>query len=147
MNPCFYDEKITRPAETTTTTSSSARRRRTNTRRTASGSCETAAPGMQQHTMNEGCYKLPVRLMILIFLFRAYNAWILSTFYSPDEYWQSLEVAHELVFGYGAQLTWDWAMRIRGSVHVLLFSAVYWILLITGLDKTSLIVELNLNYN
>ena len=33
--------------------------------------------------------------------FRLWNALFVRTFFSPDEYWQSTEVAHRLVFGYG----------------------------------------------
>ena len=81
-------------------------------------------------------HHLSIKLVGIILLFRAYNAIVLATSYSPDEYWQVLEVAHEYVFGYGIQLTWEWSMRIRGSVHVLLFSAVYWVLKLTGTDQT-----------
>lgn len=39
-----------------------------------------------------------------VFAFMAFLRFILvffvRTFYVPDEYWQSLEVAHKLVFGY-----------------------------------------------
>jgi hypothetical protein len=45
---------------------------------------------------------------------RAVNVIALRTFFNPDEYWQSLEVAHRLVFGYG-HLTWEWAAGLRCS--------------------------------
>jgi phosphatidylinositol glycan class B len=32
--------------------------------------------------------------------FRLLNALLLQTFFNPDEYWQSAEVAHRIVFGY-----------------------------------------------
>lgn len=35
-----------------------------------------------------------------LIVFRVLNALLCSTSFVPDEYWQSLEVAHEMVFGY-----------------------------------------------
>eukprot|EP00971_Amphidinium_carterae_P301731 5994383-Amphidinium_carterae.1 len=42
-----------------------------------------------------------------IVLFRVVNALLLTTYFQPDEQWQSLEVAHKWVFGYG-HTTWEW---------------------------------------
>lgn len=39
-------------------------------------------------------------LLALIILFRCINSVLVQTFFDPDEYWQSLEVAHKVVFGY-----------------------------------------------
>ena len=41
------------------------------------------------------------RFGALVVCFRIWNALFVRTFFSPDEYWQSTEVAHRLVFGYG----------------------------------------------
>lgn len=51
-----------------------------------------------------------------------------QTFFQPDEYWQSLEIAHNIVFGYGYK-TWEWAREtpIRGVTHPLLFVPAYWL--------------------
>jgi GPI mannosyltransferase 3 len=38
-------------------------------------------------------------LFVPCLLLRAVNALLLRTFFNPDEYWQSLEVAHHAVFG------------------------------------------------
>lgn len=35
-----------------------------------------------------------------LMVFRVLNALLCSTSFVPDEYWQSLEVAHKVVFGY-----------------------------------------------
>jgi GPI mannosyltransferase 3 len=35
----------------------------------------------------------------LFLAFRIANAALLQTSFNPDEYWQSLEVAHRIVFG------------------------------------------------
>lgn len=44
--------------------------------------------------------------------------------HDPDEHWQSSEVAHRLVFGYGF-LTWEWTYAVRSYVHVLPFAALF----------------------
>ena len=55
--------------------------------------------------------------------FRAANALLVRTAFVPDEYWQSLEVAHDLVFGYGHR-TWEWAPEtaLRSFAHPVLFA-------------------------
>ena len=64
------------------------------------------------------------------------------TFFQPDEFFQSLDVAHRIVFGYG-KLTWEWqpAIAIRSIVYPILYVPVYWILSVTGLDDTVLLVS------
>lgn len=63
------------------------------------------------------------------------------TFFQPDEYFQSLEVAHHLVFGYG-QLTWEWTSErpIRSILYPALNVPIYWLLRILTLDRTKLLV-------
>ena len=58
------------------------------------------------------------------------------TFFQPDEFFQSLEVAHRAVFGYG-QLTWEWASTppIRSPFFPALFLPIYWIIKVTHLDS------------
>jgi hypothetical protein len=55
------------------------------------------------------------------------------TYFNADEFWQSVEVAHALVFGYG-HYTWEWTAALRGYTHPLLFAAPYWMLRVAGLD-------------
>ncbi|OSD08566.1 glycosyltransferase family 22 protein [Trametes coccinea BRFM310] len=59
------------------------------------------------------------------------------TFFQPDEYYQSLEVAHHLVFAYG-QLTWEWLAPnpIRSIIYPALNVPVYWLLKVFHLDGT-----------
>ena len=40
------------------------------------------------------------RIVFILVLFRWLNAALTQTYFAPDEYWQSLEVAHNVVFGY-----------------------------------------------
>ncbi|KAJ7272017.1 glycosyltransferase family 22 protein [Mycena haematopus] len=58
-----------------------------------------------------------------------------STVFQPDEYFQSLEPAHNLVFGYG-QLTWEWLSPrpIRSILYPALNVPIYWFLKVTSLD-------------
>jgi GPI mannosyltransferase 3 len=88
---------------------------------------------------------------------------ISQTFFQPDEFYQALEPAHHLVFGYG-YLTWEWrdlpelalpdnsgvtqtvlgslqGGRLRGWSWPGCFALIYWILQKTGLDGTTLIVS------
>ena len=39
-------------------------------------------------------------MFFALLAFRCVNALLLQTSFVPDEYWQSLEVAHKVVFGY-----------------------------------------------
>lgn len=63
------------------------------------------------------------------------------TFFQPDEYFQSLEVAHHAVFGYG-QLTWEWLAPnpIRSIVYPALNMPVYWLLKTLSVDDTAALV-------
>jgi hypothetical protein len=56
----------------------------------------------------------------LLIAYRIYNALLVGTMFDPDEYWQSLEVAHEYVYGYG-YLTWEWALQIRSFSYPYIF--------------------------
>ena len=78
-------------------------------------------------------------VLVLACVFRVVNAVLVRTYFSPDEYWQSLEVAHEFVFGtrFGTALTWEWLppAQIRGSLHPMVFAALYASLRALGLDS------------
>ena len=90
--------------------------------------------------------------------FRLFNALVSRTFFQPDEYWQALEVAHRLVFGYGYQ-SWEWRPAaagaevgvkellaggggggIRSPLYPFLFVPLFWVLRVTGLDDPVLLV-------
>ena len=87
---------------------------------------------------------------ILLFLvaFRILNALTISTFFQPDEYFQSLEPAWRMVFGEdsGAWITWvwffallrrlkcsqlkvlqEWRNALRSAIHPAVFATVYYI--------------------
>jgi phosphatidylinositol glycan class B len=69
-------------------------------------------------------------------------AFTTRTFFQPDEYFQALEPAHNLVFGYG-DLTWEWTSKppIRSILYPALNVPIYWILKILSLDQTFLLVS------
>jgi len=95
------------------------------------------------------CNCCPARLLCmqrstsLALVVRICIALFTRTFFQPDEYFQSLEVAHHLVFGYG-HLTWEWlsAQPIRSIVYPILNAPIYWLLEVLGLDHTKLLVDL-----
>lgn len=83
-------------------------------------------------------------LYLVALSFRIPNAWLSRTYFQPDEYWQSLEVAHRIVFGYGYR-TWEWRTLdgqggIRSPLYPLMFVPVYEALRFFQLDKTKLLV-------
>lgn len=94
-------------------------------------------------------------LFLSLLLFRSVVALITSrTVFAPDEHWQSLEIAHRIVFGYGFE-TWEWRDPrstvhnkqgwgngpIRSPIYPGIFVIPYWILAMLGLDDTILLVS------
>ncbi|KAI5479635.1 GPI mannosyltransferase 3 [Pseudohyphozyma bogoriensis] len=78
-------------------------------------------------------------LFLVALAVRLANALLTRTFFQPDEFWQSLEVAHRLVFGYGYK-TWEWRVvdgsgGIRSPLYPLLFVPVYWVLKVLKLES------------
>ncbi|KAF4525272.1 hypothetical protein B566_EDAN009355 [Ephemera danica] len=66
---------------------------------------------------------------------RLLSVWAVQTFFVADEYWQSLEVAHNFVFRYGHK-TWEWSEGLRSYFYPGLFAIFYKILSFVGLDTT-----------
>lgn len=65
----------------------------------------------------------PLVLQYLIIL-RIINAFTVNTFFQPDEYFQSLEPAHELAYGYG-EVTWEWLRQLRSFNYPFIFFLSY----------------------
>jgi GPI mannosyltransferase 3 len=78
----------------------------------------------------------------LILFYRLLLALFTSTFFQPDEYFQSLEVAHHAVFGYG-YLTWEWTTSrpLRSPLFPTAYAVVYQLLRVMRLDDTRLLVR------
>lgn len=75
-------------------------------------------------------------VLFYVTLWRLVSVFVIQTAHVPDEYWQSVEVAHRLAFGYG-YLTWEWREGIRSYVYPFLISIVYRILGFLHLDYVS----------
>ncbi|KAI0309180.1 glycosyltransferase family 22 protein [Amylostereum chailletii] len=84
---------------------------------------------------------MPPRTTALALSVRVLLALATRTFFQPDEFFQSLEPAHRIVFGYG-NLTWEWLAPnpIRSIVYPALNLPVYWALKTLGLDGTELLI-------
>ena len=83
-------------------------------------------------------------LFLKLAAFRIINACLVQTFFQPDEFFQSLEVAHALVFGYGWK-TWEWrdSAAIRSPLHALLFVPGYALVKSLGLEESYALVRRN----
>ena len=70
---------------------------------------------------------------------RLLSVFLVQTWFVPDEFWQSMEVAHRLSFGYG-HLTWEWTQGIRSWLYPMSIAIVYKHLENFGLDHRLLLV-------
>ncbi|KAM9313154.1 GPI mannosyltransferase 3 [Gastrophryne carolinensis] len=73
--------------------------------------------------------------VLLALAFRIMNCFMVQTSFVPDEYWQSLEVAHNMTFNTYGYLTWEWDEGLRGFAYPLLFASVYKVLHWIGRDE------------
>ena len=94
------------------------------------------SPGTDSLSRAKGGH-MASRALLLAVAVRVGIALATRTFFQPDEYFQSLEVAHHAVFGYG-QLTWEWLSPrpIRSIIYPALNIPVYWLVRVLNLDHT-----------
>jgi phosphatidylinositol glycan class B len=78
---------------------------------------------------------------LYLLAFRLSNAYLIRTYFAPDEFWQCTEIAHRLVYGLG-YVTWEWIEHIRGTTHPLLFTALFWVLDALKVDSPSNLVSI-----
>lgn len=78
-------------------------------------------------------------LGFFVVAFRLVNCFLVQSSFVPDEYWQSLEISHHMVFNYG-YLTWEWNEGIRGYAYPLLFATAYKILYGLNYDSVHLLI-------
>ena len=69
---------------------------------------------------------------------RIVSVFLTKTFFVPDEYWQSTEVAHRKAFDYG-YLTWEWNKKIRSYFYPFMFEVYFRLLNMLSLDFVTLI--------
>ncbi|KAG5420273.1 GPI10 [Candida metapsilosis] len=65
-----------------------------------------------------------IKLFCIIFIIRLVNAISIQTFFQADEFYQSLEPAHNFIYGYG-YVTWEWHAKLRSSIHPFIYSLGY----------------------
>ncbi|CAG9571634.1 unnamed protein product [Danaus chrysippus] len=83
----------------------------------------------------------PMQVGAVILAVRILSVFVVQTWYVPDEYWQTLEVAHKYAFGYGA-LTWEWQKGIRSYLYPSVIALLYSVLKFTGLDYPNVVIIL-----
>ncbi|XP_076765794.1 phosphatidylinositol glycan anchor biosynthesis class B [Xylocopa sonorina] len=81
------------------------------------------------------------KVLFSLVLWRLISVFVVQTAHAPDEYWQSLEVAHRLAFGYG-YLSWEWTAKIRNYIYPFLISVMYQILALISLDRVTILTTL-----
>ena len=84
-------------------------------------------------------YGIENYLFLFLLVFRILNAFVIKTFFVPDEFWQGPEIAHRVVFGYG-YLTWEWKEGLRGWTAPLIYAISYKLLAFFGLDTSTTVV-------
>lgn len=80
-----------------------------------------------------------IAVLILFLIVRITSVFVVQTFYVPDEYWQSLEVAHKLAFGYG-YLTWEWIHGLRSYIYPLFIAGIYKTLQVANMDSLGILI-------
>ncbi|NXB73485.1 PIGB mannosyltransferase, partial [Donacobius atricapilla] len=86
----------------------------------------------------------PAPLLALALALRTLNCFLVRTSFVPDEYWQSLEVAHRMlsvlnIHNYG-YLTWEWTSSLRGYSYPLIFASMYKALQLLAKDNVQLLI-------
>lgn len=89
--------------------------------------------------LNDGV--LTARVVVFSVVFRLINCLLVQSSFVPDEYWQSVEVSHRMVFNYG-YLSWEWKAGLRGFLYPLFFAFLYKILHLLNYDSVHLLVWL-----
>ena len=77
-------------------------------------------------------------LFFTVFIIRVIMMFIQQSYFVADEYWQSVEVAHRVVFGYG-HLTWEWKEGIRSFLFPSLFVHLFELMKLLHIDTPLMI--------
>lgn len=80
-------------------------------------------------------------VLIKTAIFRVLSLVAVQTYFVPDEYWQSIEIAHFSVFGYGYR-TWEFREEIRSAAYPCIFATVYKLLSLLNLDFVWILVNI-----
>lgn len=76
---------------------------------------------------------------VSLLIIRLFHLYIVCSWYVPDEYWQSLEIAHRITFGFGYQ-TWEWIVGIRSYISISWIVLIYKTLQFFSLDTLQLVI-------
>jgi len=79
------------------------------------------------------------KLFLSLLAVRLFHFFLVCSQYVPDEYWQSLEIAHNIIFDYG-YLTWEWILGIRSYISILHIIMLYKTLQFFSLDTLQLLI-------
>jgi phosphatidylinositol glycan class B len=113
----------------------------------SSGTDISLADSVQRLRRRAKAQATPHNILLFLVAFRILNALTVRTFFQPDEFFQSLEPAWQVVFGRdsGAWITWvssfpeevgkrliasdaqEWRHELRSTIHPLFFAAVYYL--------------------
>lgn len=85
--------------------------------------------------------KSPILLIVSVSLLiiRLCHLYIVRSWYVPDEYWQSLEIAHYITFGFGYR-TWEWIVGIRSYLSISWIIIVYKTLQFFSMDTLQFLI-------
>eukprot|EP00829_Urostomides_striatus_P020861 TRINITY_DN9036_c0_g1_i1.p1 TRINITY_DN9036_c0_g1~~TRINITY_DN9036_c0_g1_i1.p1 ORF type:complete len:140 (+),score=35.30 TRINITY_DN9036_c0_g1_i1:63-482(+) len=93
------------------------------------------------------CYLSPetTRGFMITLAYRIFLSLYVRSDLAPDEYWQSVEISHKMVYGVGYE-TWEWTIPtpIRSTLHPFLYATCFKILQVFSLDYSCLIAYLSL---
>lgn len=86
-------------------------------------------------------------IFLLILLWRIVNVSLTKSYFQADEFWQALEPAHYMAFGYG-ELTWEWKVGLRSYGFPFVFEIGYrFVRLLSKLTELGLVYfKLHNNY-
>ena len=95
--------------------------------------------GKEKLTVNARLFWLMEQKLFISVTLRMLSVILTKTFFVADEYWQSTEVAHYNVFGYG-YLTWEWKQQIRSYFYPFLFEIYFRIIRFFSIDHVIFII-------
>jgi phosphatidylinositol glycan class B len=75
------------------------------------------------------------KLFLLFSSVRVLMAFLSTSWYVPDETWQSVEISHGIVWPGKSFKTWEWQYGLRSYLHPLLFVPVFELLKLLNLDS------------
>lgn len=85
--------------------------------------------------MTHSIFSVSISLLAI----RLFHLYIVRSWYVPDEYWQSLEIAHYITYDFGYR-TWEWIVGLRSYISISWIIITYKILKLFSLDTLQLLI-------